>query len=75
MLKTIRLFFKTPSLNFRVINSRCQGKEKPDSIPSGAAVLSVRREVSIKQALLATVVHHKYLLHADKIHIKKQSMM
>jgi hypothetical protein len=28
-----------------------------------------------KEALLATVVHHKYLLHADKIHIKKQSMM
>jgi hypothetical protein len=49
-------------------------QEKPDSIPSGQQFYQLK-EISVKQRLLATVVHHKYLLHADKNPHQKQSMM
>jgi hypothetical protein len=45
-------------------------EQEKNSIPSGQQ-FSVK--ISVKQKSFATVVHHKYLLHADKIHIKNKA--
>jgi hypothetical protein len=47
-------------------------EKSPDSIPSGLQFYQSRRKISIKQGCFSHCEHHKYLLRADKINIKKQ---
>jgi hypothetical protein len=44
--KRFDYFLKLPLLTSESLIPGASGKKKPDSIPSGAAVLSVRREIA-----------------------------